>query len=31
MQFRGTKSRIFLPLFSAVFLSDCVSKRVAVD
>ena len=31
MQFRGTKARIFLPLFSAVFLSDCVSKRVAVD
>ena len=27
----STKARIFLPLFSAVFLSDCVSKRVAVD
>jgi signal peptidase II len=31
MPFRGAKARIFLPLFSAVFLSDCVSKRVAVD
>jgi signal peptidase II len=31
MPVRGAKARIFLPLFSAVFLSDCVSKRVAVD
>lgn len=31
MHLRGTKARIFLPLFSAVLLSDCVSKRVAVD
>ena len=31
MHISGAKARIFLPLFSAVFLSDCVSKRVAVD
>lgn len=31
MQLRATKTRVFLPLFSAAFLSDCVSKRVAVD
>ena len=31
MPVRGAKARIVLPLFSAVFLSDCVSKRVAVD
>ena len=31
MTVRGAKARIFLPLFSAVFLSDCVSKRVAVE
>jgi signal peptidase II len=31
MPLQSTKTRVFLPLFSAVFLSDCVSKRVAVD
>ena len=31
MQLHAAKTRVFLPLFSAVVLSDCVSKRVAVD
>ena len=31
MQTPSRKVRVFLPIFAGVFLSDCVSKRVAVD
>ena len=31
MRLAAPRSRVFLPLFAGVFLSDCVSKRVAVD
>lgn len=31
MRLSAPKARIFLPLFAGVFLSDCASKRVAVD
>lgn len=31
MRLSALKARIFLPLFAGVFLSDCASKRVAVD
>ncbi len=30
MRLAALKARVFLPLFAGVFLSDCVSKRVAV-
>ena len=31
MLFPASKARAFLPLFAGVFLSDCASKRVAVE
>jgi signal peptidase II len=31
MRFSLAKARVVLPLFGAVLLTDCVSKRVAVD
>jgi signal peptidase II len=31
MRFSAAKARIFLPLFGAVLLTDCASKRVAVE
>ena len=31
MRLSTAKARIFLPLFSGVFLSDCASKRVVVE
>lgn len=31
MRLAAPKARVFLPMFAGVFLSDCVSKRVAVD
>ena len=31
MRLTAAKLRAFLPVFAGVFLSDCVSKRVAVD
>ena len=31
MVFSASKARAFLPLFAGVFLSDCASKRVAVE
>ncbi|MBC7840736.1 MAG: signal peptidase II [Gemmatimonadaceae bacterium] len=31
MQLPARKARVFLPIFAGVFLSDCASKRVAVE
>ncbi len=31
MQLPSRKARVFLPIFAGVFLSDCASKRVAVE
>jgi signal peptidase II len=31
MRLSATKARVFLPLFGAVLLTDCASKRVAVE
>jgi signal peptidase II len=31
MPFPAAKARVFLPVFAGVFLSDCASKRVAVE
>jgi len=31
MRFSAPKLRVFLPIFAGAFLSDCASKRVAVD
>jgi signal peptidase II len=31
MRLSALKSRVFLPVFAGVFLSDCASKRVAVE